>query len=202
MPGSGVSIIIPNYNGEALLKKNLPAVLEAAETYLGPCEVIVADDASRDGSVDLIATHFPLVKLVRHHINKGFADTIHTGVRHALHEHLILLNSDVRPEPDFIVPLIAHFQDPTTFSVSPLVCDPEGIPQTVSWNLGMIRRGSIKFRSWALEEAQVRAERGETLKSLFASGGSVALRKTSSGDFSPCINHFITKMLIFAPAPG
>jgi len=193
MPGSGVSIIIPNYNGEALLKKNLPCVLEASKTYAGSCEVIVVDDASRDKSVNLIATLFPVVKLVRHHINKGFADTIHTGVRHTLYEHLIFLNSDVRPEPDFIVPLVAHFQDPTTFSVSPLVCDPQGTPQTVSWNRGIIKRGSIKFPSWNLEEAKNRVKKGQTLKSLFASGGSVALRKTmfhQLGGFLPLYKPF------------
>ncbi len=177
MNWNGVSIIIPNYNGESLLKKNLPTVLEAAEAYAGPCEVMVVDDASLDRSIDLIETHFPLVKLVRQETNHGFADTIDTGIQNAVHECVILLNSDVRPERDFIAPLTPHFQDPQTFSISPLVCDPDGIPQTVSWNIGMIKRGSIKFRSWDLEEARRRTEKGHTLKSLFASGGSVALRK-------------------------
>jgi GT2 family glycosyltransferase len=174
----GVSIIIPNYNGESLLKENLPAVLEAGEAYAGSCEVIVVDDASRDRSVDLIASHFPSVRLAEQKTNQGFAGTIHTGVRNAAHEYIILLNSDVRPERDFIGPLIANFQDPGIFSVSPLICDPDGTPQTVSWNLGMIKRGNISFRSWSLEEALERAGKGQPLKSLFASGGSVALRKS------------------------
>jgi len=178
MPGSGVSVIIPNYNGEALLKMNLPAVLKAAEIYGGPGEVIVVDDASTDKSIDLITTRFPSVKLVRQEINKGFADTVHTGIQHAVYDYLILLNSDVRPYPDFIAPLLTHFKNPYVFAVSPLVCSPDGTPQTVSWNLGTIKRGSIKFRSWDMEEARDRVEKGQTLKSLFASGGSVGLRKT------------------------
>jgi len=193
MPGSCVSIIIPNYNGEALLKKNLPAVLEASKTYGRPAEIIVVDDASTDKSVDLITTRFPSVKLVRQEINKGFADTVHTGIQHAIHEYLILLNSDVRPYPDFIAPLLTHFKNPSIFAVSPLVCSPDGTPQTVSWNLGIIKRGSIKFRSWDMKEAKNRVEKGQTLKSLFASGGSVALRKTmfkKLGGFLPLYKPF------------
>ncbi|HDZ24118.1 MAG TPA: glycosyltransferase family 2 protein [Desulfobacteraceae bacterium] len=178
MPASSVSIIVPNYNGEALLEKNLPAVLKALEKYTDTGEVIVVDDGSRDKSADLITTRFPLIRLLTNEMNKGFAETIHTGVQHAVNEFLILLNSDVHPDPDFIAPLMEHFNNPATFSVSPLICDPDGSPQTVSWNIGVMRRGSIKFRPWDLAEAEERVSKGKTLKSLFASGGSVALRKS------------------------
>lgn len=188
-----MSIIIPNYNGESLLEGNLPSVIAAARAYRNDCEIIVVDDASQDNSVKLISQYAPQLQLLRHHVNRGFAEAVHTGIQRAVHEYVILLNSDVRPEPDFIAPLMTHFQSPTTFSVSPLVCDPDGTPQTVSWNLGVIRRGSIKFRSWDLEEARDRAERGHTLKSLFASGGSVALRRTmfhQLGGFLPLYKPF------------
>ena len=47
-----ISIIIPNYNGEDLLKKNIPKVLDAAENYKeGVVEIIIIDDASIDRSV-------------------------------------------------------------------------------------------------------------------------------------------------------
>jgi GT2 family glycosyltransferase len=178
MPQNAVSIIIPNFNGEGLLVKNLPQVVKAALVYEGPCEVIVVDDASKDGSVNFVRTYFPLVKLVCNDTNRGFADSVHVGIRHALHDQIILLNSDVRPDLDFIAPLMRHFRDPKTFAVSPLICDPDGNPQAVSWNLGMIRRGTIKFRPWDLGEARDRVNSGQQLKSLFASGGSVALCKT------------------------
>lgn len=177
MSWSAVSIIIPNFNGEDLLVKNLPQVVKAALAYEGPCEVIVVDDASQDGSINFIRTHYPLVKLVCNDTNRGFAESVHVGIRHALHEQIILLNSDVRPDLDFIAPLMLHFQSPNTFAVSPLICDPDGTPQAVSWNLGMIRRGTIKFRPWDLCEARDRVNRGQKLKSLFASGGSAALCK-------------------------
>jgi GT2 family glycosyltransferase len=188
-----VSIIIPNYNGESLLDGNLPSVIDAASAYRGNCEIIIVDDASEDNSVKLISKYTPVVQLVQHAVNNGFAEAVRTGVRHAANEIVILLNSDVRPTSDFIAPLIAHFRSPSAFSVSPLVCDPDGTPQTVSWNLGTIRRGSIKFRSWALEEARDRVEKGQRLKSLFASGGSVALRKRmflQLGGFLPLYKPF------------
>jgi len=193
MNNNGVSIIIPNYNGESLLNKNLPSVMHAAETYHGECEIIVVDDGSRDGSVDLASNRFPQIKVIKHAVNQGFAEAVYTGIQHAASEIIILLNSDVRPNSDFIAPLVEKLQGQKTFSVSPLVCDPMGKPQTVSWNLGRIKRGDIKFRSWTLDEARHRRENGHELKNLFASGGSLAMKKTMFirlGGFLPIYKPF------------
>jgi glycosyltransferase involved in cell wall biosynthesis len=56
-----VSIIILNYNGEQILKRSLPQVVEAAGSYPGNCEIIVVDDASQDNSLQLIADQFPKI---------------------------------------------------------------------------------------------------------------------------------------------
>lgn len=193
MNSPAVSIIIPNYNGEPILRGNLACVVDAAHTHAGGCEVIVVDDASQDDSVSLISDLFPGINLFRHEVNQGFAEAVHTGIKNAANEIIILLNSDVRPESDFIEPLIEPLQNPHTFSVSPLICDPKGVPQTVSWNLGKIQRGTIKFRNWHIDEALDRRVHGGALKSLFASGGSAAMRKSmflQLGGFLPIYKPF------------
>jgi GT2 family glycosyltransferase len=174
---SPVSIIIPNYNGERILRHSLADVVAAAKAYSEDCEIIVVDDASVDNSVPLIAKHFPDIKLVSHTINKGFAEAVHSGVRIANHPILLLLNTDVFPNRQFIAPLIRRFGDPDTFGVSPLITDPDGRPGRISWNRRKFSRGEIRRISWELDHAMTLARRKTGLKSLYAQAGAVALRK-------------------------
>ena len=172
-----VSIIIPNYNGEPILARTLAGVVEATHAYPDACEIIVVDDASHDNSTKLITENFPEINVVRHETNRGFAEAVHSGVRSSTHQIIILLNSDVCPDPNFIAPLVSWFSHDDTFSVSPLICGGSGIPQRVSWNLGKIVRGEIRNRNWDIENARELARQGQALRSLYASGGSIALRK-------------------------
>ncbi len=190
---SPVSIIIPNYNGEHILKRSLVDVVAAADAYPQACEIIVVDDASRDNSCQLLAEKFPQIHVVRHQVNKGFADTVHSGVTSAAHPIIILLNSDVFPDRNFITPLLAWFDRRDTFSVSPLILNRNGKPGRVSWNLSTIVRGEIRQSNWDLADALERARKGKPLKSLFASGGSVAVRKEmfqKLGGFLPIYKPF------------
>jgi GT2 family glycosyltransferase len=173
-----VSIIIPNFNGASILATNLPTVLAAARAYGGDVDIIVVDDASSDQSVAMVTGKFPQVKLVRHDVNRGFAETVHSGVHAAAHEILVFLNSDVRPHADFLAPLIETLMTSRdVFSVSPLVYDPAGRLQNVSWNRYKMVRGTIKSTLWDLTTVRECQSNGRQLKSLFASGGSIALKK-------------------------
>ena len=108
-----ISIVIPNRNGANLLKKNLPSVLAAAKG----AELIVVDDASTDDSLKLLKNTCPSVRVVRKVRHDGYASTVNAGVREAHGDVVVLLNSDVRPEKDFLAPLIKHFDDPSVFAV-------------------------------------------------------------------------------------
>lgn len=113
------SVIIPNYNGERLLEKNLPAVLAAKANPANQIlEVIVVDDASFDGSVKLLKEKFPEVRLIKHTKNRGFSATVNTGARAARGELLVLLNSDVIPTKDFLASTQKLFNDLDVFAVS------------------------------------------------------------------------------------
>ena len=172
-----VSIVIPNYNGADVIRSSLTAVDAATRVYPGECEIIVVDDASRDNSLLLISEHFPEIKVIIHARNKGFAEAVHSGIRVSMHPIVILLNTDVFPDRKFIAPLIRRFNDKDTFSVSPLITDLSGRPSRVSWNRGEIIRGEIRKANWELDNAITLAHEGTGLKSLYAQGGAVALRK-------------------------
>ena len=114
-----VSIIIPNYNGKELLRKNLPKVLEAMENKKNEIlEIIVVDDGSFDDSVDFMKKNFPEVKLIKHTKNRGFSASVNTGARTSKGEFLCLINNDVVPDVDFLVSTHKHFKDEDVFAVS------------------------------------------------------------------------------------
>lgn len=114
-----VSVVIPNFNGEKLLEKNLPYVLEAKKNGENKItEVVVVDDASRDASVSLLRDKFPEVKVIKHKVNRGFASSVNTGVRSSKGTLIALLNTDVHPEPDFLIGVLPHFEDDDVFGVS------------------------------------------------------------------------------------
>lgn len=120
-----MSIVIPNWNGNMLLKKNLPYVLEAAPE----AEIIVADDASMDGSQELLSKVFKRVNIVKNERTQGFSGNVNSGVLKATGDIVVLLNTDVRPEKGFLLPLLLRFSDPAIAAVGCLEKshEPDGI---------------------------------------------------------------------------
>lgn len=122
-----ISVIIPNYNGQDLLRKNLPKVFEAIDVYKdGKKEVIVTDDFSSDSSINVLRelkarmeSAYPdiIFKLLENDKNLGFSSNINRGVGNAKGDILILLNTDVIPQKNFLEPLLRHFSDPDIFAV-------------------------------------------------------------------------------------
>lgn len=114
-----VSVVIPNYNGEKLLTANLPKVVASARNKINRIsEIIVVDDASTDESVALVKKKFPEVRVVKHRVNRGFSATVNTGARSAKGDLLVLLNTDVSPEQDFLEYVFPHFKERDVFGVS------------------------------------------------------------------------------------
>jgi GT2 family glycosyltransferase len=172
-----ISIIIPNYNGEEILEKNLSSVLSILSKYKnGEKELIVIDDASRDSSVKIIQQLFERFKdsnitttLLENKRNVGFSPTVNTGITIARGEILILLNTDVIPEDNFIEPLLTHFSDESVFAVGCLERSVEG--ETIDLygrGLGKWEHGFLVHRAGDVNEKNT----------LWVSCGSGAFRKT------------------------
>jgi GT2 family glycosyltransferase/glycosyltransferase involved in cell wall biosynthesis len=111
------SLVIPNWNGRDLLQKYLPSVVTAMSGNPRN-EVIVVDNASTDGSADFIKQKFPTVRVIELPRNLGFGGGSNTGIEAAKNDIVVLLNSDMRVEPDFLQPLLDGFTDPLVFAVS------------------------------------------------------------------------------------
>jgi GT2 family glycosyltransferase len=114
-----VSVVIPNLNGEELLEKNLPKVIEAKNFAPNQIiEIILVDDASTDGSVKLVTTNFPGIHVIRHKINRGFSASVNIGTRAAKGDLILLINTDVIPNEDVLEKVISDFDDKKVFAVS------------------------------------------------------------------------------------
>jgi O-antigen biosynthesis protein len=111
------SLVIPNWNGRDLLERFLPSWIAAATACPGS-EIIIVDNGSTDGSADWVRSNYPDVRVVELPQNLGFGGGSNAGFRAAKHDVVVLLNSDMRVEPDFLQPLLAGFTDKTVFAVS------------------------------------------------------------------------------------
>lgn len=114
---NSATVVIPNWNGRDLLEKFLPSVVEALAGDEDN-EIIIVDNASTDGSTEFLRASFPQVRVLAQSKNLGFGGGSNVGFREARNGIVILLNSDMRVEPDFLAPLLAPFSDPLVFSVS------------------------------------------------------------------------------------
>jgi len=85
-----VSIIVVSYNTNAMTRAALDSVL--AQTHTVSYEVIAVDNASRDGSADMIAAHPVNARLIRLHENIGFARANTLAAKFARGRLLLLLN--------------------------------------------------------------------------------------------------------------
>lgn len=142
---TGLSIVMPNYNGESLLPKNIPPLVSALKSWGGAWELIVVDDCSSDASCKLIAKDFPFVKLLRNEKNLGFSGTCNAGMQIANYPNVLCINTDVLVEHDFITPLLEHFSDESLFAVTPnIVASSEGKNQGIvhsGFGKGFLRGG-------------------------------------------------------------
>ncbi|HUF40047.1 MAG TPA: glycosyltransferase family 2 protein [Anaerolineales bacterium] len=125
----GVSVVIVSWNTRALLKGCLASIERPVE---GPAvDVIVVDNASGDGSAEMVRRDFPHVRLIENEENDGYAKANNQGIRTGCSEYVLLLNSDAALRPGAIQLLAGFLQtNPKVSAVGPRVTNPDGSLQT------------------------------------------------------------------------
>lgn len=101
------AIVILNWNGSNMLRTYLPSVLEYSR---GEAGIYVADNASTDNSLEVLAAHFPEVHVIRLERNYGFAEGYNQALAEVDAEYYVLLNSDVEVTHHWLSPL-TEFMD-------------------------------------------------------------------------------------------
>jgi GT2 family glycosyltransferase len=98
-----VSVVIVSWNARSVVQRCLPSVVATDYPNL---EIIVADNASTDGTAAWIAREYPSVKIVRHPENWLFCRGNNAALPHATGEYVLLLNNDVEVPPGWLRPLV------------------------------------------------------------------------------------------------
>lgn len=102
-----LAIVILNWNGIQLLKEYLPKVL----SYSADAEIIVADNASTDGSVDFIRAEYPNVRVILNTANEGFTKGYNLALKEVDADIFCLLNSDISVTEGWLPPILQFFED-------------------------------------------------------------------------------------------
>lgn len=156
-----VSLVIPSWNSEKQLKQNLPFVFKAAEKV--NAEIIIVDDASTfDNSASYLRSLGKKIRFYENKTNEGFSFTVNRGVNLAKGDVVVLLNTDVRPDPACFMQCLPHFSDTSIFAVT--------------FNSGEAWAGG-KWQNGLLQHAKVEPNQSNINKvnpSLWASGGQAA----------------------------
>lgn len=97
------SLCIVNYNGERLLPDTLGAATALRDDF---SEIVVIDNASEDGSRDLIRSRFPEVRLVSLDFNGGPGVARNAGIEQAISDRVILIDNDVKVMPGCVEQLV------------------------------------------------------------------------------------------------
>ena len=138
-----VAIVILNWNGQKMLAKYLPNVVEYSRQ---DAEIWVADNCSSDQSMHLLETQFPHVKTIVLEQNFGFAEGYNRALKEIEADYYVLLNSGVEVSHHWLTPLI-EFMD-----AHPQVaaCQPKLLLNTTRICLSMLEHAVAILISWVI----------------------------------------------------
>ncbi|MGD0462735.1 MAG: glycosyltransferase family 2 protein [Tepidisphaeraceae bacterium] len=144
-----LSILIVNWNGQEILRNLLASIESTRDSLL--VQTIVVDNASADGSADLVAAEFPWVILQRNPQNVGFARGNNQAARSAAAPLLLLLNNDTVVRAGALQKLVQYMNEhPNVVAAGPRLIGADGKPQRSGRNLPTVAAllNSIQFLRW------------------------------------------------------
>ncbi len=187
-PGSAslptVSIIVLNYNSWDHLQDNFRSLLAMAYPK-DKLELILADNASTDGSVEWVSANYPTINVLQNGSNLGFAAGNLAGVEEAHGEWVVILNPDTRVKADWLMELVQPvLEDPELYCVASRMLSWDG--KTIDF-----ADAAINFMGWGCQPGygSHRLHEFESDKPLlFACGGAMLIKRQlflDSGGFDP-----------------
>lgn len=123
-----LSIIIVNFNVKEFLKNLLDSINKASQNLI--IEIIVVDNASDDGSIEMIKEKFPYVVLIENKFNVGFGKANNQALKIAQGKFILLINPDTLVSEDTFVKMIEFFNsNPLAGMAGCKILNPDGTLQ-------------------------------------------------------------------------
>jgi GT2 family glycosyltransferase len=165
-----ISVIIPSYNTRELLSRCLASIYDAPPQR--SFEVFVMDDASKDGSAEMVRERFPQVRLVVNRENRGYAYSNNLAMAQSQGRFVYLLNSDTEMSPGALDELAGFLEThPEAGAAGSALYNSDGSVQASVKSLPTVRSAFVGKRSWlARWFPSVRAIRSELLSWRVESG--------------------------------
>ena len=113
-----IAIVILNWNGKKLLEQFLPKVIEYSN---GIADIVIADNDSKDDSLEFLKANYPNLRIILNKENGGFAKGYNDTLKHVDADYYILLNSDVEVTENWIQPIIELMDNDKTIAA----CQPK-----------------------------------------------------------------------------
>lgn len=175
-----VRVVIVTWNGAHLLRPCLDSVL-AQDLPDEALDIVVVDNASTDGTIQMLSTEYPAVEVRITERNLGFAGGVNVGLLDLHQDYAVLLNNDATFEPDAIRHMIEHLADPAHARVAAatamilLAQQVAGGQVLVNSTGNVLTAGGAADRDWLMP-----AEGLVSAPEVFGfCGGAAALRKTA-----------------------
>lgn len=125
-----LSIIIVNWNVRELLRRCL-ASISNTQSPIPTSEIIVVDNASSDGSAEMVRNEFPHVRLIANTTNRGFTGGNNDGLAQARGRYVLLLNPDTEVVGDALATMVAYADaHPQVGALGPQLLNPDGSVQS------------------------------------------------------------------------
>jgi GT2 family glycosyltransferase len=165
-----VDVVIPTWRARDLLASCLEHLSRQTAEQV---QVIVVDNASGDGTAEMVRERFPDVRLIELPENVGFGRAVNAGVRAGGAEIVVLLNNDVDVEPQFVEAIAAPFADAAVGMVAGVTLMPgSGLVDGFGIELDPTLAAYNRLRGRALEAAEPGLLAGP-------SGGAAAYRRSA-----------------------
>ncbi len=181
-PVGELDVVVVNYNaGQAIVE-----CLHRLKDQPGVGSIVVIDNASTDGSVEVVEREYPDVRIVRNERNSGFGAGANQGIGATTSPCVVLLNPDADVRPGFVETLGRALDDhPKAGVVAALVLNPDGTVQPTKrafpslWHaalhglVGLVWPGNPGTRAYTLADASFTEPRTVD----WVAGTAVALRR-------------------------
>ena len=162
------TVVIPTFNGRSLLTEALEHL--AAQTV--PHDVVVVDNGSTDGTVELVSQRFPDVRVVALDENVGFGRAINRGVEVSSTDAIVLVNNDVLCPPEFLAELLAPFDDEGVDMVAGVLVQHDRPDRVDSAGIEL----DTTLRSWDMLWNRPSSELASARQPVGPCGGAAAFR--------------------------